>query len=152
MSTTQKFTASKKLAPQRERGQSLIEFTFMSMVIMTLLAGVLDLGRAYFTWLALQDAAGEGASYGSVYPTRVTGNDPNNITYRVRNAAPTGLLVDMQNADVDVETTGLTPGDKITVTVTADYQLLTPFVGAIVGSQTLPLSAQSVAVITTENR
>jgi len=134
-----------------ERGQSLVEFTFMSIVIIILLLGVLDLGRAYFTYLALQDAAGEGANYGAVYPNRIAGDDPDNITYRVRNSAPEGSLVDMSTASIDVTLTGVEPGSKITVTVTTQYQLLTPFVGAIVGSQQLPLSARSVAVITTGN-
>jgi Flp pilus assembly protein TadG len=135
-----------------ERGQSLIEFTFMSMILMVLLMGILDLGRVYFTFLALQDAAGEGANYGSVYPTRVSGTDANNITYRVRHSAPSGLSVDLQNAVVTVQTTGATPGSQITVTVTAEYKIVTPFVGALVGGQTIPLSARSVAVITTENQ
>ena len=138
-------------ARRGEHGQSLVEFTFMSIVITVLLLGILDLGRAYFTYLALQDAAGEGANYGAVYPNRITGDDPDNITYRVRNSAPEGSLVDMSAASIDVRLTGVTPGNKITVTVTTQYQLLTPFVGAIVGSQYLPLSAQSVAVITTGN-
>jgi len=143
--------SSSRQAKSHERGQSLIEFAFMSVVILILMLGIFDLGRAYFTYLALQDAAGEGASFGSVYPTQVTGSDANNITYRVRNSAPTGLLVDLQNAQVSVQTTGTEPGDQITVTVTTDYQLLTPFVGSIVGSQTLPLSAESVAVIAATN-
>jgi Flp pilus assembly protein TadG len=144
-------TSKKRHAPG-ERGQSLIEFAFMSIVIVILLLGILDLGRVYFSFLALQDAAGEGANYGSVYPTRVTGTDAYNITYRVRNSAPDGLMVDLQSATVNVQTTGTTPGSQITVTVTADYRILTPFIGTIVGSQIIPLSARSVAVITTENQ
>jgi Flp pilus assembly protein TadG len=142
---------SKPGARRGEHGQSLVEFTFMSIVIAVLLLGILDLGRAYFTYLALQDAAGEGANYGAVYPNRIAGDDPDNITYRVRNSAPEGSLVDMSTASIDVKLTGVAPGSKITVTVTTQYQLLTPFVGAIAGSQHLPLSAQSVAVITTGN-
>lgn len=140
-----------KTASAGERGQSLVEFTLMAILLGVLLLGILDMGRAYFTYLALQDAAGEGASYGSVYPTHITGGDPNNITYRVRHAAPTGLLVDLANANVNVETSGSTPGSHITVTVSADYRILTPFVGTLVGGQTITLSAKSVAVITTGN-
>lgn len=151
MTLLQTDSRSKPGAPRGEGGQSLVEFTFMSIVITVLMLGIFDLGRAYFTYLALQDAAGEGANYGAVYPNRITGDDPDNITYRVRNSAPEGALVDMSAASIDVQFTGAAPGDKITVRVTTQYQLLTPFVGAIVGSQYLPLSAQSVAVITTGN-
>ena len=130
-----------------ERGQSLVEFTLMMSIIMILMLGMLDLGRAFFTFLAMQDAAGEGASFAAVHPTwRTSANqaDPNNITYRVRNSAPTGTLVDMNTATVTVTD----DGSLITVTMTADFQLVTPFVGGIVGSQTLPLTVRSVAVIT----
>lgn len=126
----------------------------MVVVITILLLGVLDLGRAYFTLLAMQDAAGEGASYGAVHPTWVTSAnnaDPNNITYRVRRAAPSGTLVDWNSATVSVDTSGgTTIGSLITVTVTANYGLLTPFVGALVGSQTLQLRTRSVAVVTSK--
>jgi Flp pilus assembly protein TadG len=147
-----------------ERGQSLVEFVFMAIVLGILLLGVLDLGRAYFTYMALLDAAGEGATYGSVNPTkwcnlshtnfdscpgdRDDSADPDNITYRVVNSAPVGTLVDWSQAIVLVESDPtIKPGRAITVTVTTDYQLLTPFVGSIVGSQILPLRAQASAAI-----
>ncbi len=139
-------------AKVNERGQSLVEFTLMVSIAMILMLGMLDLGRAFFTFLAMQDAAGEGASFVSVHPTwRTSANqaDPNNVTYRVRNSAPTGTLVDMNTATVTVTDDGDTNiGSLITVTLTADYQLVTPFVGGIIGSQTLPLTVRSVAVIT----
>lgn len=135
-----------------EQGQSLVEFALMVIVLTVLLLGILDLGRAYFTLLALQDAAGEGASYASVHPTWITSSDqsdPNNITYRVKNAAPSGLMVDWNSVAVAVTNSGsTTPGNLVTVTVTAGYQLLTPLVSNIVGSPTLTLQTRSVAVIT----
>ncbi len=138
-----------------ERGQSLVEFTLMVSIIMILMLGMLDLGRAFFTFLAMQDAAGEGASFAAVHPTWRTSADqadPNNVTYRVRNSAPTGTLVDMSTAAVTVTDDG-TPAisELITVTLTANYQLVTPFVGALVGSQNLSLTARSVAVITSRD-
>ncbi len=139
-------------AKVNERGQSLVEFTLMVSIAMILMLGMLDLGRAFFTFLAMQDAAGEGASFAAVHPIwRTSANqaDPNNITYRVRNSAPTGTLVDMNTATVTVTDDGDTNiGSLITVTMTADYQLVTPFVGGIIGSQTLPLTTRSVAIIT----
>lgn len=142
----------RRIGSGSETGQSLVEFSLMIVILTSLLLGILDIGRAYFTFLALQDAAGEGASYAAQYPTYVTSSnsaDPNNVTYRVKNAAPVGTLVDWNSATVTVANSGSTAqGQPITVTVTTNYQLLTPFVGTIVGSQTLPLSAISVATIT----
>ena len=159
-----------------ERGQSLVEFAFMVIVLTVLLLGVLDIGRAYFTWMALLDSAGEGAQFGSVNPTKwcvsgdahfdsdgdgavdacptsFTNTNPNTVTYRVLNTATTGTLVDWEAATtlVTIEMSDTTlpikPGRTITVTVTTKYRVLTPFIGSLVGSQELDLSAESVAYV-----
>jgi Flp pilus assembly protein TadG len=132
-------------------GQSLVEFSLMAIVLVILLMGVMDLGRAYFTYLALKDAAAEGAYYGQGHPAWIDGSlsgasddDPNNIIYRVKNSAPKGGLVDWDGATVTVEVVAPpTPGQTLTVTVTAPYQLITPFVGG----QLLTLKARAVSVI-----
>lgn len=156
-----------------ERGQSMVEFCLMVIVLTILVLGVLDIGRAYFTYMALLDASGEGAQFGSVNPTfwcasgddhfdsdgdgDVDGSDtcptdfahsdPNTITYRVVNTAPEGTMVDWEAAVVNVamsdDSLPIKPGRTLTVTVETDYVLLTPFVGAIVGDQSLTLSASS---------
>ena len=84
----------------RERGQGLVEFSLMLVFLSVLLISLLDLGRAYFTYLALKDAANEGVYYGSAFPQCVVNNGINNdspacaganiIPYRVRNSAPRG--------------------------------------------------------------
>jgi hypothetical protein len=58
----------KRLSPNRERGQSLVEFAVSAIVILLLLVGIADFGRAFFTYLAMRDAAQEGAAYGSICP------------------------------------------------------------------------------------
>ncbi len=52
----------------KEHGQSLVELALTITILMVLLAGTIDLGRAFFTWLAMRDAAQEGASFGSINP------------------------------------------------------------------------------------
>jgi Flp pilus assembly protein TadG len=135
----------------RQRGQSLVEFALMNVFLTILLLGVVDIGRAYFTYLALKDAAAEGAYFGAAYPQCVTNANaacpsPNNIDYRVRNSSPRGL-VNWSTVDIGVNAPDLTPGQSLTVTVTFDYPIITPFVGTIVGGQSIELGAQSVAVI-----
>ncbi len=149
-----------------EQGQSLVEFSLVLVFLSVLLMGVLDLGRAYYSYLALKDAAQEGAYYGSAFPQCVDADginndspacaDPNNIPYRVRHSTPRGSLVDMSDLAAQVTTTlpcgaaspcALLAGQSLTVTVTFRYQLLTPFVGAIAQGQFLTLTAQSSAVI-----
>jgi hypothetical protein len=127
-------------------------------ILIVLLGFTLDIGRSYYAYLVLKDAAGEGAYYGSVHPSWVTDDgsgcdNPHNIMYRVRHAAPTisGGLIDIENAQVSIviddDADGINAGDVISVTATASYQLVAPFVGAFVGSQDLPLTAVSSARI-----
>ena len=148
--------ASRRPAP--ERGQSLVEFSLMLVVLVTLLMGVVDLGSAFFAYLALKDASAEGAYFGSVFPqcensASVSGGrcgDPNNVDYRVRQSAPVGGLIDWSAATVTINAPNDNPGELITVTVSYNHSLITPVVGAIIGGQTFPLSATSVAVIVTD--
>ena len=133
-----------------QTGQSLVEFSLMLIILLVLLTGVMDLGRAYFTYLALKDAAAEGAYYGQGHPVWIDGSlagtsddDPNNIIYRVKNSAPQGGLVNWDDATTTVTVPDPTPGKTLTVTVSYPYQLITPFIGG----QMLTLSARSVAVI-----
>ena len=51
-----------------EHGQSMVELALTITILMILLAGVIDMGRAFFTYMAMRDAAQEGAAYGSLNP------------------------------------------------------------------------------------
>lgn len=128
--------------PDVQRGQSLVETALFITLLMVLMMGVIDLGRAYFSYLSLKDAAAEGAAYASIRPDDLAGIDA-----RVRGESPSGLI-DWSTAQVVTTFTG--PACRsygVRVKVTIDYHLVTPFVGAIVGSQVLPLSADVVNTI-----
>jgi len=126
-----------KQIDRKEKGQSLVELALTLLIILTLLAGAVDFGMAFFSYVALRDAAQEGALYGSLYPT-----DTNGISNRVRqsSSAPVNL------SDISKVTVSLSPppycrNEPITVTVRYDYQLSMPFIGAILGVNTIQLSA-----------
>ena len=51
--------------PRRQRGQSLIEFALSAVVLLLLVGGLADIGRAEFTSEALSNAAREGARHGA---------------------------------------------------------------------------------------
>jgi hypothetical protein len=46
-----------------EKGQSLAEMVISMTILVMLMSGLIDIGRAYFTYIALEDAAGEAALY-----------------------------------------------------------------------------------------
>ena len=107
-------------------------------VIMLLLAGAVDFSFAYFSYSAMQDAAQEGALYGSVNPTDEAG-----IIARVRSASSNPVHLE----DTDLVDVGVTPpddaceGHQIEVHVVYDYPISMPFIGAIIGSQQITLNA-----------
>ena len=126
---------------QSERGQGLTELAIALPVLLLLLLGMLDVGRAFWALIALRDPAAAGASYAASYPTRIT-------EIRERAAASSTALVvlspDMFSVDyVDPPTAG----QPITVTVTYDFELLNPVGNAIVPGGTLTLRAADRHVI-----
>jgi Flp pilus assembly protein TadG len=128
-----------KSAPGDRRGQSMVEFAFTLVIILVLLVGLIDLGRAIFTYLALRDAAQEGASYASYNPTDTTG-----ITARVCNSS--NMVSDLcSGPGINTQVTMIGSacnGNGIQIRVSFNnFTLVTPFLGAIVGSQTIPISA-----------
>ena len=121
-----------------ERGQSLVEIAISLTVIMMLMVGAVDFSVAYFTYTALEDAAQEGALYGSINPMDTAG-----IVTRVRSASTNPVdLSDTAEVNVQVTVTGSAcEGNPIQVEVLYDYPVSMPFLGTIIGSQSIPLSA-----------
>ena len=122
---------------KKEWGQSLTEFAISLTILLILLAGVVDLGRAFFTFMALRDAVQEGAIFGSTHPTATEEikNHVTNSSNMVQNL--------ITNADVTVQVVGSPcAGNGINVTVTySGFQITMPFIGTLLGSQNFPISA-----------
>jgi len=134
---------------RHESGQSLVEAAVAMVVLLLIFMGVLDLGRAYFTYLALQNAAGEGAAYGAVHPSwhdPADNLDPNNVEYRAQHESPSGL-VNWSTAVVTVSAPNPTPGNTIDVTVSFEYPIITPVISAFAGGDTITLRATSRQII-----
>jgi len=122
-----------------EQGQSLIELAISFIVLMVLLAGVVDLGRAFFTYMTMRDAAQEGAAYGSLYPLDSTG-----IINRVRQAS--NMPVNMTSADIRVipQVVEGAPcsGSGMRVDVYFDdFPMIMPLFSVFMGRNTIPLHA-----------
>jgi hypothetical protein len=151
-----------------ERGQSLAELSITMTLVLILLAGVADAGRAFFTYITLRDAAQEGALYGSfafsetvpgspgtlVSPgtacTRIATRLSENSESPVDIAAEATAIVQIAHAsdpstwivcDADIPIQPCA-GDRIRVSVMVeDFTLSTPFLGTAVGSQTVDIRA-----------
>jgi Flp pilus assembly protein TadG len=145
-----------------ERGQSMVELAITLTFLLWLVAGIVDLGRALITYLSLREAAQEGAAYASI--VRVDSSDPmacTDIIDRVRgtSTAPVdfsntvSILVDVEIngtpcASAPLATACLGSGVQVTVTYN-NYPLVTPFIGTILGHQSINLSASAIDTILT---
>jgi hypothetical protein len=163
-------TMKNKTISRSARGQSLVEMAISMTAILFLLSGAVDFGIALFGYVAIRDAAQEGALYGSLNPCvpgaewanpadwdgSCTASDPINlagIQTRVRGSSsqPVDLADTTLIPDSYITATytgsagceGLTSGaaNAIKVTVRYDHVIFMPFVNVIVGGQTIPLSA-----------
>lgn len=116
--------AGRKGTEFSERGQSLVEFGFASIVILLAMFGAVDLGMAYLNQIALRAAAREGAIYGSIAP-----DDAAEIRAHVKAASDNPIdLSALPDDQIAVELIGeACAGNSIRVGVQSDYVLVTPF-------------------------
>lgn len=134
-----------------ERGQSLVELAVSLLFLLLLLGGAIDFGRAFFTFIALRDAAQEGAIYGSYCPAHI-----NSIIQRVQNSASATATssTEIQIGGGDITYTDRfgnpsddSPGNLIHVHATINFVITMPFMGTIVGSQSFPISTTIINTI-----
>jgi Flp pilus assembly protein TadG len=152
------------------RGQSLTELAISTLFFFIILFGALDIGRAYFIYVALEDSAGEAALYlainphcpdedidndGVVDPEDIDCADPKNAEYRAENAA-SGYF-DWSTATITVEypTVNNQPlsagvGDTVEVSIAYPFTLFTPIISQIVGSDTLTITSVATQTIMME--
>jgi Flp pilus assembly protein TadG len=116
-----------------ERGASVVEAAVVTPLLLFILLGAIDLGRAYFTYLTIIDAAREGARYGAAHyedPTRVA--DTCNAALAEAQGQPLPVT-----PTCTLETTWA-KGSPVKVTVHVDA--FPTFLGAILGRPTFPVS------------
>jgi Flp pilus assembly protein TadG len=146
-------------AHKNQKGQSLVEFALTLILIMTLLAGAVDLGSAFFIFIELRDAAQEGALYGATAAVVDANNNgkfdagealnSGAIETRVRQSSTSPAdLTDITTTTVSIYTTGdPCAGNAITVEITYNYTLAMPLIGGILGTQTIPIRAEMTDTI-----
>ncbi len=133
-----------RLTHKNQKGQSLVELGLTLMVLLLLLSGTVDFGLGFFSYVAIRDAAQEGALYGSINPT-------GDIATRVRNssAAPVNLL-DPATVHILV-TPPLAPvcaGKPLKVSITYDYPVSTALINLVTGA-TIHIRASATSTILT---
>ena len=143
--------ASLQESHRSERGQSMLEFSFILVILLILIAGISDLGRGLFTYIAMRDAAQEGALYASINPTAV-GSIKNRVInssdlvheLAVGGGTPPPLTVQVSYLGAACY------GNGVQVSVTYQkFPITMPFLGTILGAQHIPIRASIIDTIIT---
>lgn len=128
-----------------QKGQSLVELALTITILLTLLAGAFDIGSAFLDFIAMRDAAQEGATYASIFPTdsagiiqsvQLSSTVPVNFSIFVEdcnNDSPNGICIEIADEPCS--------GNQVKITVRYLYRLIVPFVGGFLGTQDIPLHA-----------
>ncbi len=132
-----------------------MEMAIGFVLLLIVLCGLVDVGRAYFVYVALEDGAGEAALYLSIDPdcrTPADGvqcADPNNAEYRARNAG--GENVDWSTAEITIERPPVYGvGDPVKVTIRYAHRLITPFIPQFAGLNPIFMTVQASQTIIRE--
>lgn len=120
------------------RGQSLVEFALALPILLLLIFGLVDLGRAVFVSNQLAEAARDGARYGSVQARAYSPSTRDEVEDWIRarlQAVPSPTI----SADCTAgnPTFGCTVNDILVVTVQSDLEMITPIIGQLIGPLTL---------------
>jgi len=62
---------SKHLAQTRQRAQGIVEFALISLLLFTLLIGIIEMGRMMFLFSQVASAAQEGTRFGVIHPYQI---------------------------------------------------------------------------------
>jgi hypothetical protein len=149
-------TLMRKIKNTGQRGQSMVEFSLTMVILLVLLVGIVDVGRALFTYMALRDAAQEGAIFGSTHPgsifepemkarVRISSTMMNDIFSAACGGLPSecpNIVISYINPGGGAKTSNICMGDGVTVRVNYPrFPITMPFLGAIIGQQYIPISA-----------
>jgi hypothetical protein len=151
-------SARSRRRQRRLTGQALVEFALVLPMFLLVLFGLIDVGRYVYTWNALNQAAREGARYGSVNGwsdscalsrkvcieqetiSRLAGVPATVAT------ATCGRYEPGDPTDVPPPTISMSacrPNDLLTVTATIDdFTFLTPVIGQMLGSMSVTGTSQ----------
>ncbi|NKX56724.1 pilus assembly protein [Arthrobacter sp. E918] len=107
---------------ESERGAVAVEFALILPILVALLLGIMEFGRAYHTQITLTSAAREGAR------TMAVLNEAPAARQAAR-AAAVGLAPGVADGQIAISPPACTPGGTVSVVITYDLASMTGFFG-----------------------
>ncbi len=146
--------------PRPRKGQALLELAVLGVLLGMLLAGVVDLGRAYYTAVIVENMAGEGASYlanapekDSDYPAAgdcsqfVVANSNDYAQNRIRQVAIDRGLVHPGTVSLQLSPVCSDRCVGTSVGVTVTYQISDLFLPKLVGLSSITIKKSAFQLI-----
>lgn len=121
---------------KREQGSSLVEVALMIPVLLVLLLATFDIGNGFTTFIALSNAAREGARWLSLNPNDNAGA----LTRIATEAGQVGLASGSYTPTITVQPDG-TGNTSVTVLITYPYPML---FGALLNPFQNPVSGPAI--------
>ncbi len=106
-------------AYQNERGSVMVEFALVSMLLVLLLAGIIQFGLVFNTFLLLEDAARNAARTAAI----ATLSDEQIKSSIINSLTP----VVLDHSNIQIEPAIRTRGQMLTVTINYQYQIPVTF-------------------------
>ncbi len=141
----------------RSRGQSLVEFAIVAPVALLILLMAVDFGRVYLGWITLNNIARIGANFAALNATAWEGSGNPTLRQKYRDL----MAADLTGTDCGIPPASIPDptfpdpapatyavGGHAHVALTCKFQLLTPFIGAVIGDANNRLDVSASAVFT----
>ncbi len=133
-----------------QKGQSFVELGVFLVILLVILSGVLEFGMLMYQYIAMKDAAQEGAVYASMFPSACN-QTIERIKQGVNNIDPAKLEVEIQVNGVacaSASAADACASHEVKVMVRQpNYEIMVPFLGTILGRQTISVSADTSSTI-----
>jgi Flp pilus assembly protein TadG len=108
---------------QDERGAAMVEFALVAPLLLLMVLGIAEFGRAYNVQANLSQAAREGVRVMALQ------NDVAGAIAATKTAAPTLILTNISVTPASCIASGTTPAATATVTVTYSFTFITKLFG-----------------------
>ncbi|HET8649984.1 MAG TPA: TadE family protein [Gemmatimonadales bacterium] len=126
-----------------ERGQALAEFALVLPLLLLLIAGIIEFGRAWNIQQAVTDASREGARLAVISDGASMGTVRAKVEARLTAAHIQAATIDTIDFSPAASWKPSQPdGSSMTVTVRVNYEI--PFLGALMGLGPIKIGAQTV--------
>lgn len=147
------FSKVRALHARRSRGQAMVEFALVLPIFVLFLVIAIDFGRVYYSYVAINNAAREGAAYAGLNPTNQMGTEAraNQETNTQGQGGESPLVVTRECANslgvtIACTTAAQSSGNSVTVAVEEQFTFLTPLVNNFFNNFTMRATATSLVL------